>query len=32
LMIDARVIAPEGTHANHRNIDRGFATQTSAPE
>jgi hypothetical protein len=32
LLIDARVIAPEGAHANHRNVDRGFATQRSAPE
>ncbi len=24
LLIDARMIAPKGTHTNHRNIDRGF--------
>jgi len=27
LLIDARVIAPEGAHANHRNINSGFLAQ-----
>jgi hypothetical protein len=30
--IDTSVIAPESAHANHRNINRKFVTQMSAPK
>jgi hypothetical protein len=32
LLVDARVIAPEGAHANDRNIDREFLAQAKAPQ
>jgi hypothetical protein len=32
LVVHASVIAPESANANHRNINRKFLTQISAPE
>jgi hypothetical protein len=32
LPIDTRMIAPEGAHANDRNIDREFLAQAKAPQ